>query len=199
MAAKDYTGQKFWNYTAIKATDLRGANKSVLWLFRCACGNERTMQISDVRRGIRKSCGCVKAQRTHGKSSSKEYAVWASMHYRCTNPNCENYSRYGGRGISICERWQSFENFLEDMGPKPAGHSIDRIDNDGNYEPANCRWASDEQQRGNKGNSQHLTYNGKTMTIGQWAKQLGVKKGRLFYRLYSGWPTEEIILGRQKM
>jgi hypothetical protein len=102
---------------------------------------------------------------------------------RCTNPKTIRFNEYGGRGISVCDRWlNSFENFLSDMGEKPPGLSIDRIDNDGNYEPGNCRWATVEQQNNNQRNNIRLSYDGKTMTLSQWARHYGILKGTLWMR-----------------
>jgi hypothetical protein len=112
------------------------------------------------------------------------------MRERCNNPNHANFSSYGGRGITVCDRWKSFENFLEDMGERPEGLSIDRIDVNGNYEPENCRWADAETQANNTQRSRKITYQGESMTIAQWERRTSLPVGN---RLYKGWTEEEAI------
>ncbi|HEY9737554.1 MAG TPA: hypothetical protein V6D06_14770 [Trichocoleus sp.] len=115
------------------------------------------------------------------------------MKSRCHNPNNAAYDRYGGRGIVVCDRWrESFENFYADMGPRPSEqHSIDRINNDGNYEPGNCRWATDKQQSRNTRRNRLLTYNGETLFLDEWAERLSISKHTLQTRLWRGWSVEE--------
>lgn len=135
--------------------------KSRQFLCSCECGNTTTVVLKDLRKGTTKSCGCYKKEinaeqisklrRTHGKYLHPLYHTWEGMKTRCYNKNCPKYEYYGGRGIKVCDRWiQSFDNFLLDMGERPLGMSIDRINNDGNYEPSNCRWATMSQQRINQ-------------------------------------------------
>ncbi len=113
---------------------------------------------------------------------------------RCENPRCEAYPRYGGRGIEVCKRWQTFENFLADMGPRPsADHSIDRIENDGNYEPGNCRWATDAEQNQNTRSNRLLTYAGRTQPLSVWAREFGIRRETVRERLKAGWDVERAL------
>jgi len=125
------------------------------------------------------------AKKTHGRTDTPEFKVWSSMLFRCLNPRAHNFEDYGGRGIKICDRWaESFQAFLDDMGERPgAGYSIDRIDNDGNYEPGNCRWATRQQQTWNSRKIRHITVNDQTWPIREWARRLDVSEGALRHKM----------------
>ena len=139
------------------------------------------------------------ARRIEGSISS-EYQTWARMFQRCTNPRNPAFKDYGGRGITICERWDAFELFLSDMGPKPPGRSLDRIDNNGPYSPENCRWATTQEQARNRRSTKPITWMGETLTITEWAKRLNMNFDMLYTRLVKrGWPVEKAMrrpLGR---
>ncbi len=130
---------------------------------------------------------------THGKSQDRIYGTWSGMVQRCTNPNNERYHRYGGRGIKVYDKWLTFEGFYEDMGEPPEGKTLDRIDNDGNYEPSNCRWATPTEQANNKYDTIELTYQGKTQTLYQWGIDLGIKQHTLYTRVRRGWVADRIL------
>jgi hypothetical protein len=121
----------------------------------------------------------------HGRSHSRVYAIWQGMLARCSNPNCKDYSRYGGRGIIVCERWLTFENFLQDMGEPLTGASIERQNNSQGYEPDNCRWASSKEQARNRRNNLMIEFNGEAKPVAQWAEELGIERKALEMRLRS--------------
>lgn len=172
MGGMDITGVRSGRLVAIRFSRVN-RNKKRLWLCKCDCGNECEVIGSRLFKQRTKSCGCLHSEAavangkaaaakigasriTHGASrhrstgTTKEYHIWAGMRQRCRNPNNKKFPDYGGRGIRVCERWERFENFIADMGKKPEGTSIDRINNDGPYSPDNCRWASAKQQSANQ-------------------------------------------------
>lgn len=162
---KNIAGRRFGRLTVLRPTTKR-QDRKVVWLCLCDCGKEVEVSGKDMRQGNTRSCGCLhrdlrpevmrKAMRTHGCAvHGQETRAWRSWHaakMRCFNPNDPAYARYGGRGITMCARWRdSFENFLADMGERPEDRTLDRFpDNDGNYEPGNCRWATRKQQTANR-------------------------------------------------
>lgn len=130
----------------------------------------------------------------NGESRTKEYQAWIHIKMRCNNPSYARFKDYGGRGISVCDRWLSYNNFLSDMGRAPSTkHTIDRINNDGNYEPNNCRWATWSQQHSNKRGLRKITYKGESKTVAEWARGLGVHKGTILYRLNKGWDADRAV------
>ena len=132
---------------------------------------------------------------THGMSRTPEYKAWFNMKDRCFNPNTKGYPNWGGRGITVCDRWLDFENFLADMGTKPSPkHSLDRIDNDGDYCPDNCRWSTKAEQENNKRTNRLITIDDVTLTIAQWEKKMGFSKNVIWERLKSGWSEYKAVM-----
>lgn len=134
--------------------------------------------------------------KTHGMTDTPTYNSWAAMRKRCLNKRHHAYARYGGKGITICERWGKLENFLSNMGERPEGTTLDRINNDGNYEPGNCRWASWSEQQNNRGNMRMVTINGATKSLSEWSQRSGIPISTIFNRLGRGWPSEFILSKR---
>lgn len=148
------------------------------------------------RRTCGRRCAATLSAHPKGQSANKaEYGIWASMWTRCTNPNAQSFPLYGGRGITVCERWRTFANFLDDMGRRPSSmHSIDRYPNaDGNYEPGNVRWATQAQQNRNNSRTRLLTHDGKTMCLTDWAGAVGLNASTLWDRLRARWPLDEAL------
>lgn len=169
---------------------------------RCVCGETHSVDAASVRSGASKNCrACsVRGPLTHGatcgRTMSPEYQCWRGMLERCTNPNNRAFRHYGGRGIRVCERWQTdFTAFLADMGKRPSeAHSLDRYPNrDGNYEPGNVRWATYSEQARNKSTTRFLTHDGQTLCVVEWAERLGIPAATLYDRLQSGWPVERVL------
>jgi hypothetical protein len=187
----DISGQRFGRLVAIRSAGKQAS--FTLWECQCDCGNVSRTIIPRLRSGKTKSCGCLRAEATrarrltHGLTESGTYNSWMQMIQRCTNPKDSRWTRYGGRGIRVHGPWLTFANFLADMGEKPPEHSIDRIDNDGNYEPANCRWASQKTQQNNRSTNRILTINGRSQSVTRWAEELGIKSATLSARLRKGW------------
>ncbi|MGB1272517.1 MAG: AP2 domain-containing protein, partial [Endozoicomonas sp.] len=154
---EDITGLKVNRLTAVSFSH-RNTQGQRLWLCRCDCGADTYSTVGALKRGHKKSCGCLKIElfkknaTKHGMSGTGEYSIWEHVIQRCTNPNNDRYSKYGGRGIKVCKRWMSFESFIFDMGPRPTQkHSIDRIDNNKGYSPSNCKWSTHTEQARNTG------------------------------------------------
>lgn len=192
-------GETFGQLLVLSLAD-KSSTGLIRWRCRCSCGNIRVCCAADLKRGHTTSCGCVHRKRasqsnvTHGKSNSGEYITWQNMMARCFNERHPRFKDYGGRGITVCERWLVFVNFLADMGPKPTSeHTIEREKNDEGYGPNNCRWATRKEQNENTRSSRHLTYLGQTMTISQWSQRLGIKQSTLSARLRLGWTVEEAL------
>lgn len=185
--------------------DKWGANQ---WLFECDCGNETITRPDWVRLGKVLSCGCYRAERagermvkiatTHGHSSNgkltSEYNSWRNMRDRCNLPSSESYKSHGGRGITVCEQWSSFQTFLSDMGPKPTPkHTIGRMDNDGNYEPDNCEWETSNQQMRNRTDTRWVEYQGRKMSLAEACELSGQTRTRVNARLRLGWTIERAL------
>lgn len=199
----DLTGQQFSRLTVIRFAG-RSSRSLVLWECQCDCG-EKALIVSSysLTSGEKRSCGClgrdVTRQRSviHGMRNSPTYASWRSMRDRCGRPSATGYERYGGRGIQVCKRWsESFESFLADMGKRPSkDHQLERIDNDSDYCPENCKWATRSEQARNRRKARHLllTFNGETMTPNEWAERLGLSVQTIYARRWKGWPMERVL------
>lgn len=168
---------------------------------RCSCGNTLAVEKHKLVSGHTRSCGCYKIRLikersiTHGRSRSRVYGIWIQMRDRCNNPENNNYSRYGGRGITVCERWENnFDAFLNDMGEPPTEYQLERIDNNGPYSPDNCRWATHQEQCNNRTTTLYFTYKGMNKSAAEWAREVGMGYNTLRNRIVNlGWPIEKAM------
>lgn len=168
---------------------------SVRVVARCVCGRDLTLPIRTILAKGAQNCGCRPNRVRERLSESMTYKSWRSMLQRCTRPRHNEFRLYGGRGIRVCERWRAFENFLADMGERPSHqHSLDRIDNDGNYEPGNCRWATAKEQTRNRRVTRMLTFRGATRSLSDWAELIGMPRHTLHSRIVNyGWTAERAL------
>jgi hypothetical protein len=196
----DHVGEKFGRLVVV-AFHHRGSRRESFWLCECACGQRTVAAWGNLRSGDIKSCGCLHdevagdARRTHGKSKTRTYLIWKTMVKRCSNRNDQKWDRYGGRGIKVCDSWRSsFENFLADMGEAPTGKSIDRYpDNDGHYEPGNCRWATAKQQSRNTSKNLVIEVDGERKPLCDWAVNSPVTAQTISYRLKRGMSPSDAV------
>lgn len=192
------SGDRFGRWVVLADTHhSQDADGNYVWLCRCDCGTTRTVPAVRLRRGKSNSCGCLRRERQtkHGAAARANgaditYRAWSAMIYRCHNESSPNYPDYGGRGIQVCERWRnSFHAFVADVGRRPSqDYSIDRFpDNNGNYEPGNCRWATHTQQQRNKRSNKLIEYAGEIHCVADWAERVGLPVRCLALRLRKGW------------
>ncbi len=197
MKILDLSGQRYGLLVALEIVG-RVGNSQALWRCRCDCGNETKVRLGNLRNGHTRSCGCErstetsKRKTTHGMTGTREYTSWQAMLERCTTPTNHKYKDYGGRGIKVCRRWEKFENFLADMGPRPEGATLGRIENDGDYEPGNCRWETATSQSRNRRNTARYLYNGTLATVTEHCERIGLNPSTVRSRIYTyGWSIEK--------
>lgn len=184
-------GAKYGKLTVIGDGPRCGGSRT--WMCRCECGNEKPIKVKSLNSGAAKACGCMRGER-HGRPPG--YSSWANMLTRCYNPKGTEYENYGGRGITVCDRWRkSFSAFIQDMGPRPEGASIERKNNNGNYEPDNCVWANRHEQAHNKRNNYNITLSGVTKTKEEWCRHFGVTRQTINRRVNRGVPDEKLFEG----
>lgn len=200
-------GKKFGAWTVLRQVDSKitsGGNKKACYECRCICGNIKTVTRQALMNGESKSCGCLKTQYCsqtnykHGMAYNRIYKIYTSMKSRCSNPNNAEYNRYGGRGIEVCSEWLGDEGFINFYNwATNNGYqdnlSIDRVNNDGNYEPNNCRWATFKEQMNNTSKNHNLTYNNETHTAKEWSKILNISIHNIYYRIKKGYPVEKVL------
>lgn len=188
-------GFRFGSLTVLRLGKKQRQHNGAWWLCQCDCGTQKNIPATDMVQGRVSSCGCEHTKRiaqsniTHGMTKSRTYKLWMAMRNRCNRINQD----YSCRGITYDKRWDVFENFLADMGEVPNGMSLDRIDVNGNYHKANCRWATREQQANNTRANIFIEWNGKRQTRTQWERELGMRPTTLRSRLLAGWPLEKAM------
>lgn len=201
-------GQRFGRYVVVRSRPCIGNSRLVDC--QCDCGKYRTVDRSNLLSGRTLSCGCLRSERVklvqtihgesgnhyHGRRPSVEYKTWLGIKDRCLKLENNRYQYYGARGIKICESWLlSFDNFLSDMGRRPSPkHSIDRIDNNGNYEPGNCRWATTIQQQANTSRNKFIILNGERIIVAEAIRRVGIKSTTFWERIRRGWSFDRALL-----
>jgi len=194
---QDKTGQRFGRLTVKELISKKPIAK---WICVCDCGNETQVWGGHLKSGVTRSCGCLltdfnkTSHKTHGMTKTRTYKSWRSMKMRCTLPSMPSYKNYAGKGIGFDESWNDFNKFYEDMGERPEGMTLDRIDSSKGYSKDNCRWATPAQQQANRKNCMHLTYNGVTQTAAEWSRSIGLTKAAVWQRIVKyGWTVEQAL------
>lgn len=198
----DLTGRRFGILTVVRRSDKGRSPRYVYWECRCDCGGEIISIDQNLKQAKIPNCGCLrernsstrlKACTKHGMWRSREYKAWNDMKNRCSLPSVKAYKNYGGRGIKVCGRWMDFRNFYSDMGPRPDGMTLERIDNNGDYGPGNCMWADMKAQQNNKRTCRFIEFRGERKTVTQWAESLGINSVTLRGRIAKGWSIERSL------
>lgn len=197
----DITGLKFNRLTVVSLDQTVGRGGRRYWVCLCDCGEVVRVTTNKLRNGTTKSCGCYAAdclremRYKHGKVKTPEFKTWTEMRQRCTNQNNLGYKNYGARGITVCERWESFEVFLEDVGIRPSpDFSLERVDNNKGYSPENCIWADKTVQARNRRNNLNYTYGGKTQCLSAWCEHFDLDRDTVYQRIRTlGWAFEKAI------
>jgi hypothetical protein len=205
VAMIDMTGQRYGRYTVMEYAGHSNSNGQAVWVCKCSCGTIKEVVGTELRRGKCLSCGClaeerlIKAVTTHNKCNTRIYRIYAGILQRCNNSKSDRYKNYGGRGIKVCDEWSGKDGFINFYNWSMANGysdelSIDRIDNDGNYEPSNCRWADAKTQSNNKRWNRNITIDGVTHNITQWSEISGVSRRTIMSRIDKmGWDAKEAI------
>lgn len=191
----DLSGKQFGLLTVKeRCGHIQRNTKQPTWLCVCDCGRSVIALGYQLRNGSQRSCGCLRAKNstTHGLTKSDEYQSWRGMRERCLNSKNSHYSKYGGRGIKFCERWGKFENFYADMGKRPVGYSLERKNNNADYSPENCCWASPAEQSRNTSRSVMITWKGQTKCLKDWAAEIGITHLALKFRL-KNWTLDKAM------
>ena len=188
-----YIGKRYGRLILLEYAGIRKANR--YFKCRCDCGNEKVIALSSLIQKATKSCGCLHREFVfiHGLSKTRTFKTWDSMLQRCNNPKNRSFKYYGAKGITFCERWLFFENFFADMGTRPIGTTLDRIRNDGNYEPSNCKWSTRKEQARNRRSNVLINHNEKTKCMSAWAEEKGISRTTLHERLKRGWSINKAI------
>lgn len=199
------TGQKFGRLTVIELLSER-KNAEKVYRCKCDCGNYTNVRSGSLKQGLTRSCGClgreqvISCNTTHGKRYTRIYGIWKTMKTRCNNKNSPKYKNYGSRGIVVCDEWrndfEAFYNWAMNNGYRD-DLSIDRIDNDGNYSPDNCKWSTPKQQVRNRRNTVCLTYNRETKSLAEWCEILNLNYHTVYDRHKHGWSTKDILFGKE--
>lgn len=199
-AINDLVGRRYGRLVVISRAPNKG--RRTAWNCRCDCGSVAVVGSGELHAGDVGSCGCLRRELArnckvgyiHGGHGTTEHKIWDGIKQRCLNPRAPAYRHYGGRGITICDRWLSFENFLADMGKRPSkDHSINRVDNNGPYSPENCIWATWLEQNNNHSKNRWLEHDGLKMTMAQWARRLGINYKTFKWYIYVGQTLQQVI------